>query len=124
MVGFDNDKYLKLQKEEILKRVKQFKNKLYIEVGGKLFDDNHAARVLPGFDKNAKVEVLKQLGNVEVLFVISAKDIEQGKTRSDISITYENDVLRQMDKLNKLDILANKIVITQYEKEPSVKVFK
>lgn len=124
-VGFDNKKYLELQKKKIIERVKKFNNKLYIEFGGKLFDDHHAARVLPGFDRNAKIEVLKLFKDkIEVLFVISAKDIEEGKIRSDLGIAYENDILRQMDKLKKLNILANKIVITQFENEPDAKIFK
>jgi uncharacterized protein (UPF0371 family) len=124
-VGFDNKKYLELQKKKIMERVRKFNNKLYIEFGGKLFDDNHAARVLPGFDRNAKIEVLKLFKDkLEVLFVISAKDIEEGKIRSDLGIAYENDLLRQMDKLNKLNILANKIVITQFENEPAARDFK
>lgn len=123
--GFDNNKYLEMQKKKILERVKKFNNKLYIEFGGKLFDDHHAARVLPGFDRNAKIEVLKLFKDeIEVLFVISAKDIEDGKIRSDLGIAYENDILRQMDKLKKLNILANKIVITQFENEPTAKIFK
>jgi len=123
--GFNNDKYLKLQIEKILKRVGEFNNKLYIEFGGKLFDDNHASRVLPGFEKNAKIEVMKKLKKkLEVLFVISAKDIEKNKMRSDLGIAYEMDVLRQIDKLSKMDILANKIVITQYEGEKAAETFK
>ena len=123
--GFDNKKYLKLQTKEILERVKTFNDKLYIEFGGKLFDDNHAARVLPGFDKNAKIEVLKKLSKkLEVVFVISAKDIENNKVRSDIALAYDLDVLRQMDKISKLGILANKIVITQFEGEPKALKFK
>ncbi len=123
--GFDHKKYIKLQTDEILKRVNKFNNKLYIEFGGKLFDDNHAARVLPGFDKNAKIEVLKKLANkLEVLFVINAKDIEKSKTRSDLGITYEMDVLRQIDKLSNMGIKANKIVITQFEGELAAVTFK
>lgn len=125
VIGFDNKKYLELQKKKIIERVKKFNNKLYIEFGGKLFDDHHAARVLPGFDKNAKIEVLKLFKDkIEVLFVISAKDIEKGKIRSDLGIAYENDILRQMDKLKKLNIFSNKIVITQFENEPAAKTFK
>jgi Uncharacterized protein conserved in bacteria len=124
-VGFDNKKYLELQKKKITERIKKFNNKLYIEFGGKLFDDHHAARVLPGFDRNVKIDVLKLFKDkIEVLFVISAKDIEEGKIRSDLGIAYENDILRQMDKLKKLNILADKIVITQFENEPAARLFK
>ena len=123
--GFDNKKYLKLQTEKILKRVEEFNNKLYIEFGGKLFDDSHAARVLPGFDPNAKIEVLKKLSKkLEVLFVISAKDIERNKMRSDLDIAYEMDVLRQIDKLTAMGIIADKVVITLFEGEPAALVFK
>jgi len=123
--GFNNKKYLKLQTEKILKRVEEFNNKLYIEFGGKLFDDSHAARVLPGFDPNAKIEVLKKLSKkLEVLFVISAKDIERNKMRSDLDIAYEVDVLRQIDKLTAMGIMADKVVITLFEGEPAALVFK
>jgi len=123
--GFNNKKYLKLQTEKILKKVEEFNNKLYIEFGGKLFDDNHAARVLPGFDPNAKIEVLKKLSKkLEVLFVISAKDIERNKMRSDLGITYEMDILRQIDKLTAMGITADKVVITLFEGEPAALVFK
>ena len=123
--GFNSKKYLKLQTEKILKRVEDFNNKLYIEFGGKLFNDIHAARVLPGFDPNAKIEVLKKLSKkLEVIFVISAKDIERNKMRSDLDIAYEMDVLRQIDKLTAMGITANNVVITLFEGEPAALVFK
>ena len=123
--GFNSKKYLKLQTEKILKRVEEFNNKLYIEFGGKLFNDIHAARVLPGFDPNAKIEVLKKLSKkLEVIFVISAKDIEGNKMRSDLDIAYEMDVLRQIDKLTAMGITANNVVITLFEGEPAALVFK
>jgi uncharacterized protein (UPF0371 family) len=123
--GFDYKKYLTLQTEKILTRVEEFNNKLYIEFGGKLFDDSHAARVLPGFNPNAKIEVLKKLSKkLEVLFVISAKDIERNKMRSDLDIAYEMDVLRQMDKLKAMGIKADKVVITLFEGEPAALVFR
>lgn len=123
--GFNNQKYLTLQTEKILQRVNQFHNKLYIEFGGKLFDDSHAARVLPGFDPNVKVQVMKKLKDrLEVLFVINAKDIEKNKIRSDLGIAYDMDILRQIDKINKMGIRANKIVITQFEGELSALTFK
>ena len=105
--------------------MEEFNNKLYIEFGGKLFDDSHAARVLPGFNPNAKIEVLKKLSRkLEVLFVISAKDIEKNKMRSDLDIAYEMDVLRQIDKLTAMGIKADKVVITLFEGEPAALVFK
>jgi uncharacterized protein (UPF0371 family) len=123
--GFNNKKYLKLQTEKILNKVEEFNNKLYIEFGGKLFGDSHAARVLPGFNPDAKIEVLKKLSKkLEVLFVISAKDIEKNKMRSDLDIAYEMDVLRQIDKLTAMGILADKVVITLFEGEPAALVFK
>jgi uncharacterized protein (UPF0371 family) len=124
-IGFNYKKYLNLQTEKILKRVDEFNNKLYIEFGGKLFDDSHAARVLPGFKPDAKVEVLKKLSKkLEVLFVISAKDIERNKMRSDLDITYEMDVLRQIEKFSAMGIKADKVVITLFEGEPAALVFK
>ena len=93
--GFDNEKYLKIQSEQIKKRIAQFGDKLYLEFGGKLFDDNHASRVLPGFQPDSKLHMLMQLKNeAEILIVISALDIEKNKVRGDLGITYDEDVLR------------------------------
>lgn len=123
--GFDNNLYLKLQTESILKRMKQFDNKIYIEFGGKLFDDYHASRVLPGFKPDVKLEVLKKIKDkCEVLFCISAKDIDKSKTRSDIGITYDMDVIRLIKELNKMGILANNVVITQYKGTDSANIYK
>ena len=94
-IGFDNDKYLKIQSERIKERIAQFGDKLYLEFGGKLFDDHHASRVLPGFMPDSKLQMLMQLSEyAEVVMVISAIDIEKNKTRSDLGITYDEDVLR------------------------------
>jgi len=124
-MGFNNNKYIKLQSAAIDERIAMFGGKLYLEFGGKLFDDNHASRVLPGFEPNVKIEILKKLSDkLEVLFVISAKDIEKNKMRSDLGIAYEMDVLRQIDKLTAMGITANKIVITLFEGEPAALVFK
>ena len=89
-IGFDSNKYIQLQTEEILKRARMFDNKLYIEFGGKLFDDHHAARVLPGLYPDIKLRVLKNLGkDIEVLYCVSAKDIEKNKIRGDSGLTYD-----------------------------------
>lgn len=92
-IGFDNEKYLKMQSEHIRERINQFDNKLYLEFGGKLFDDYHASRVLPGFEPDSKLRLLKQLSDqAEIVIVISAKDIEKNKVRGDLGITYDSDV--------------------------------
>ena len=99
-IGFDNDKYISMQAEHIKKRIEQLGGKLYLEFGGKLFDDMHASRVLPGFKPDAKVSMLKSMKNdVEIIFAINANDIEQNKVRSDLGISYDEDVLRLMDIL-------------------------
>ena len=97
--GFDNEKYLKMQSEHIKERIAQFGNKLYLEFGGKLFDDYHASRVLPGFEPDSKLQMLLQLKDqAEVVIVISAEDIEENKIRGDYGITYDMDVLRLIDE--------------------------
>ena len=99
--GFDNEKYLRIQSEHIKERIAKFGNKLYLEFGGKLFDDYHASRVLPGFDVNAKIKLLHELKDqAEIIFVISAGDIEKTKMRADLGITYDMDVLRLIDNIN------------------------
>lgn len=96
--GFDNQKYLRMQSEHIRERVGKFDNKLYLEFGGKLFDDYHASRVLPGFAPDSKLKLLLELKDqAELVIVISAPDIEKNKVRSDIGITYDKDVLRLID---------------------------
>lgn len=122
--GFDNKKYLELQTENIQKRIKQFDNKLYIEFGGKLFDDLHASRVLPGFEPDAKVKILQKLKDQsEIIFVISANDIERNKIRADYSITYDMDVLRQIDCLREAGLTVSGIVITLFNDQPMAKTF-
>ncbi|MBO5370420.1 MAG: DUF1846 family protein, partial [Clostridia bacterium] len=96
--GFDNDKYLHMQSEHINERIAQFGGKLYLEFGGKLFDDYHASRVLPGFEPDSKLKMLLQLKErVEIVIVINSSDIEKNKLRSDIGITYDLDVIRLID---------------------------
>ena len=97
-IGFDNEKYVKIQSEHIKERIHKFGNKLYLELGGKLFDDHHASRVLPGFKPDSKLHMLSQLkDSAEIIIVISAVDIEKNKVRQDLGITYDMDVLRLMD---------------------------
>ena len=97
-IGFDNDKYLAMQSEHIRERIKKFDNKLYLEFGGKLFDDYHASRVLPGFAPDSKIRMLQQLkDDVEIVIAIIAGDIEKNKMRGDLGITYDEDVLRLID---------------------------
>ena len=98
-IGFDNDKYLKMQSEHIRERISKFDNKLYLEFGGKLFDDYHASRVLPGFEPDSKLRMLMQLSDqAEIVIVIGAPDIEKNKVRGDLGITYDEDVLRLMNE--------------------------
>lgn len=97
-IGFDNDAYLKMQSQHIRERINQFDNKLYLEFGGKLFDDYHASRVLPGFEPDSKLRMLLELKDqAEIVIVISAADIEKNKVRGDLGIRYDEDVLRLMD---------------------------
>ena len=114
-LGFDNSLYMEKQKEHILERISRFNGKLYLEFGGKLFDDYHAARVLPGFESDAKIRLLTSMRDqAEVVFCISAANIETTKIRADLGISYEMDLLRQMDVITGLGIQVNSVVITQY----------
>lgn len=123
-IGFDNDLYVKRQKEEIVARINKYE-KLYLEFGGKLFDDCHAARVLPGFDVNAKVKLLTTLKDkAEIIIAISAGDLARNKIRADYNIGYDSDVMRLMDNLREMDIYVGSIVITQYEGQAAADVFK
>ncbi len=116
--GFDNAKYLKLQSQNISRRVKKF-SKLYLEFGGKLFDDNHASRVLPGFEPDAKIKMLLKLKDkVEIVLVINANDIEKNKMRSDLGITYSQDLLRLIDSFNVVGLRIGGVVITHFNKQP------
>jgi len=114
-IGFDNDKYLKMQSEHILERIKKFDNKLYLEFGGKLFDDFHASRVLPGFQPDSKLKMLLELKEqAEIVFVISAEDIESNKIRGDLGITYDLDVLRLIDAFRNIGLFVGSVCITKY----------
>ena len=113
--GFDNDKYLKMQSEHILERIRQFDNKLYLEFGGKLFDDYHASRVLPGFQPDPKLHMLLELKDqAEIVIVISAEDIEGNKIRGDFGITYDMDVLRLIDAFRGVGLYVGSVCVTKY----------
>ena len=121
--GFDNKKYVKIQSTEIRKRFKLF-DKLYLEVGGKLFDDNHAARVLPGFKPDSKINMFKELKNdMEIIFCINANDIERNKTRAEYGITYDTEVLRLIDNLQRQKFKINSVVITLYNNQANADKF-
>ena len=123
--GFDNEKYLKIQSEHIKKRIAKFGDKLYLEFGGKLFDDYHAARVLPGFQPDSKLKMLMQLADVaEIVIVISAVDIEKNKIRSDLGITYDKDVLRLRDEFQSRGLMVGSVVITHYTGQEAAKLFR
>ncbi len=123
--GFDNDRYLTLQTEAILKRVERFHNKLYLEFGGKLLFDYHAARVLPGYDPNVKMRLLRQLRDqADVLLCIYAGDIEKRKLRADFGITYDVDALKLIDDLADWGVGVTGVVITRYDEQASAKVFR
>ncbi|MBP3620024.1 MAG: DUF1846 domain-containing protein [Clostridia bacterium] len=123
-VCFDNELYLKLQTEQINKRIKKFHNKLYVEFGGKIFDDLHAARVLPGYDANVKIKVLQKMKEkVEIIFCISSNDIEKHKVRADLGLSYDNEVLRLVDNLREIGLYVSAFVITLYKGQPSATKF-
>lgn len=124
-IGFDNEKYLQMQSEHIRERINHFDNKLYLEFGGKLFDDYHASRVLPGFAPDSKLKLLMQLSDqAEIVIVISAVDIEKNKVRGDLGITYDSDVLRLMEAFKGQNLYVGSVVITQYSGQTSADHFK
>jgi uncharacterized protein (UPF0371 family) len=124
-IGFDNDKYLKEQTAAILERVAKFDNKLYLEFGGKILFDFHAARVLPGFDPNVKMRLFQKLKDkADILLCIYAGDIERKKIRADFGITYDVDALKLIDDLSDWGIGIRSVVITRFDSQPSAKVFK
>jgi uncharacterized protein (UPF0371 family) len=124
-VGFDNDKYLKEQTQAILDRVKKFDNKLYLEFGGKIVFDYHAARVLPGFDPNVKMRLLQKLKDkADIILCIYAGDIERRKVRADFGITYDTDALKLIDDLREWGIDVASVVITRFDNQPAAKIFK
>ncbi|MBQ3668870.1 MAG: DUF1846 domain-containing protein, partial [Clostridia bacterium] len=124
-IGFDNDKYIKIQSERIQKRIAEFGGKLYLEFGGKLFDDYHASRVLPGFEPDSKIRMLKAISDdVEIIVAICANDIEKNKQRGDLGISYDDDALRLMDVFRSMGFYVGGVVITQYENQPSADLFR
>ena len=123
-VGFDNDKYITLQAQRIKERIQQFGGKLYLEFGGKLFDDYHASRVLPGFKPDAKISMLKSMQDqVEIVISVNANHIEKSKVRGDLGITYDDEVLRLMDIFESLGFYVGSVVITQYANQPGADAF-
>ncbi|MGN0666424.1 MAG: DUF1846 domain-containing protein [Huintestinicola sp.] len=123
--GFDNDKYLKMQSEHIRERISQFGDKLYLEFGGKLFDDYHASRVLPGFKPDSKLQMLLQLKDEsEIVIVINADDIEKNKVRGDLGITYDKDVIRLINVFTKIGLYVGSVVLTRYDGQPSADAFQ
>ena len=124
-IGFDNEKYIKMQSKFIGERVHKFGDKLYLELGGKLFDDYHASRVLPGFQPDSKMKMLTHLKDkLEIVIVISADDIVKNKVRGDYNITYDVDTLRLIDAFESLNFKVGSVVITKYTNQPSADVFK
>ena len=122
--GFDNKKYLSMQSEKIAERINAFGDKLYLEFGGKLFDDYHASRVLPGFEPDSKIKMLLKLKDIaEILVVISANDIIKNKYRSDLGITYDADVIRLIDIFKAQGLFVGSVVMTMYSPQPSVDGF-
>ncbi len=123
--GFDNQKYLTMQSEHIRDRIAQFGDKLYLEFGGKLFDDYHASRVLPGFQPDSKLSMLLQLADqAEIIIAINAADIEKNKVRHDLGITYDMDVLRLIQEYRDKGLYVGSVVITRYARQPAAKQFK
>lgn len=124
-IGFDNNKYLEIQSQHIRERISKFDNKLYLEMGGKLFDDFHASRVLPGFLPDSKIKMLMQLSEqVEIVIVINATDIEKSKVRGDIGITYDADVLRLIDAFRGNGLYVGSVVIAQYSGQSTAEAFR
>ena len=123
--GFDNEKYLTMQSEHIRERISKFDNKLYLEFGGKLFDDYHASRVLPGFEPDSKLRMLMQLSDqAEIVIVISAADIDKNKVRGDLGITYDEDVLRLIEVFTERGLYVGSVCITRYAGQESADLFK
>ncbi|MBQ8546083.1 MAG: DUF1846 domain-containing protein [Clostridia bacterium] len=124
-IGFDNNKYLKLQSEKIKERISQFGGKLYLEFGGKLFDDYHASRVLPGFEPDSKIRMLAELKDqAEIIIAVNSADIEKNKVRGDLGITYDLDVLRLIDAFRGFGLYVGSVVLTRYDSTSSVENFK
>ena len=124
-IGFDNEKYQTIQSEHIKERISQFDGKLYLELGGKLFDDHHASRVLPGFMPDSKLRMFQKISDsIEIVIVISATDIEKNKKRADLGITYDEDVLRLREEFHGRGFMVGSVVITHYNGQPAAIAFK
>ena len=124
-LAFDNEKYLKIQKEKIEERIQMFDNKLYLEFGGKIFDDYNASRVLPGFNPDAKIKLLQEFNeNLEIIFCINANNIQKNKIRADYGIGYDVELLRLIENISKLKISINSVVITMYTGQEGVEKLK
>lgn len=124
-IAFDSEKYLNLQRDHILERISQFDGKLYMEFGGKMLEDFHAARVLPGYEPDNKIKLLKELKDqVEIVIAINANNIEHSKVRGDLGISYDQEVFRLIDKFNTLDIYVGSVVITQYNNQSAADAFR
>lgn len=123
--GFNNDKYIQMQSARIKERIDQFGGKLYLEFGGKLYDDNHAARVLPGFQPDSKLQMLIELRDkAEIVIVINAGDIEKNKVRGDLGITYDLDTLRLIDLFRGVGLFVGSVVLTRYNNQPAATAFQ
>ena len=123
--AFSSEQYLNLQRDHILERINQFDGKLYLEFGGKMLEDFHAARVLPGYEPDNKIKLLQELKDqVEVVIAINASNIEHSKARGDLGISYDQEVLRLIDKFNELNIYVGSVVITQYSGQPAADAFR
>ena len=124
-IGFDNEKYQRIQSEHIKERISQFDGKLYLELGGKLFDDHHASRVLPGFMPDSKLRMFQKISDsIEIVIVISATDIEKNKKRADLGITYDEDVLRLRGEFQARGFMVGSVVITHYNGQPAATAFR
>ena len=124
-IGFDNSKYVQLQSQNIRDRISKFGGKLYLEFGGKLFDDFHASRVLPGFQPDSKVKMLLEMkDDAEIVIAISADDIERNKRRGDLGITYDEDTLRLIDAFRGIGLYVGSVVITHYRNQPAAELFQ
>ena len=124
-IGFDNDKYIRIQSENIKERIAKFSGKLYLELGGKLFDDHHASRVLPGFQPDSKLRMFQKISDqIEIVIVISAEDIEKNEVRADLGITYDEDVLRLREEFRNRGFFVGSVVITHYNGQHAADAFR
>ena len=124
-IGFDNDKYLRMQSKYIRERISEFGGKLYLEFGGKLFDDFHASRVLPGFRPDSKLQMLMSLSDdAEIVIVVNADDIEKNKVRGDLGITYDLDTMRLIDAFRSVGLYVGSVVLTRYASQSAAVRFE